>query len=153
LDDRALDQLNQTIAIDPKFAIGYGELGDLYRALGKYDLWLLNWKKKQALNKNPYRITLIEQLSRAYAEGGYPAAVRRIIELQKQALPQRYVDPADIAYEYAALGNREEAFRWLDMAYAERSPSLQVIQVAPSMDALRSDARYGNLLRRMGIRR
>jgi tetratricopeptide (TPR) repeat protein len=150
--DRALEQLNMTVAIDPNFAIGYGELGDLYRALGKYDLWLLNWKKKAALNKNLYRITLVDQLSQAYAAGGYSAAVHQIIQLQKQQLPNMYVDPANIAYEYAALGNNDEAFQWLEKGYAERSRALQWIQVEPSMDGLRSDPRYTDLLRRMGMR-
>ena len=84
--DRALDQFKKTIALDPNGDIGYGELGNLYRSMGKYDLWLLNWKKQATLNKNPYRITAAEKVSRAYAAGGYPAAVRQIIELQKQAL-------------------------------------------------------------------
>jgi len=150
--DHALEQLNMTVAIDPNFAIGYGELGDLYRALGKYDLWLLNWKKKAALNKNLYRITLVDQLSQAYAAGGYSAAVHQIIQLQKQQLPNMYVDPANIAYEYAALGNNDEAFQWLEKGYAERSRALQWIQVEPSMDGLRSDPRYTDLLRRMGMR-
>jgi tetratricopeptide (TPR) repeat protein len=149
--DRALEQLNTIVAIDPNFAIAYGELGDLYRALGKYDLWLLNWKKKAALNKNPYRVKLVDQLSQAYAAGGYPAAVHCIIELQKQQLPTMYVDPANVAYEYAALGNKDEAFRWLQRAYAERSRALQWIQVERSMDALRSDPRYVDLLRLMGM--
>jgi TolB-like protein/DNA-binding winged helix-turn-helix (wHTH) protein len=150
--DRALVQFQKAIEIDPNFAKTYIKLADLYQALGKYDLWLENCKKHAALNNHPYRTHLVEQFSRAYAVGGYPAAVRRLLELQKQQLPQTYLDPAEIAYEYASLGNTQETFWWLDKAYAERSRGLQMIQVEPSMEALRSDSRYKDILRRMGMR-
>jgi DNA-binding winged helix-turn-helix (wHTH) protein/TolB-like protein/Tfp pilus assembly protein PilF len=149
--DRALDQLNKTLQMDPKFFMTYEYLAQLYRATGKYDLWLQSWGKKAALNRNVYRLSSVEQLSRAYAAGGYPAAVRRIIEVEKQELPWRYIDPAELGYEYAALGNKDEAFRWLEKACQERSRSLQTILIEPSMDALRSDPRYASLLRRMGL--
>jgi len=137
--------------MDPKFFMTYEYLAQLYRATGKYDLWLQSWGKKAALNRNVYRLSSVEQLSQAYAAGGYPAAVRRIIEVEKQELPWRYIDPAELGYEYAALGNKDEAFRWLEKACQERSRSLQPILIEPSMDALRSDPRYASLLRRMGL--
>jgi DNA-binding winged helix-turn-helix (wHTH) protein/TolB-like protein len=149
--DRALDQLSKTLQLDPNFFMTYEYLGELYRATGKYELWLQSWAKKAALNKNAYRLSAVEQLSRAYAAAGYPAAVRQIIEVEKQELPWGYIDPAELAYEYAALGNKDEAFRWLKKAYKERSRSLQTVQIEPSMDALRSDPRYVDLLRGMGF--
>jgi hypothetical protein len=93
----------------------------------------------------------VEELSRAYRTGGYAAAVRRIIEVEKQELLWRYIDPAELAYEYAALGDKGETFRWLEKAYRERSRSLQSIRIEPSMDALRTDVRYIDLLHRMGL--
>jgi DNA-binding winged helix-turn-helix (wHTH) protein/TolB-like protein/Flp pilus assembly protein TadD len=149
--DRALDQLDKTLQMDPKFFMTYEYLAQLYRATGNYDLWLQSWGKKAALNTNVYRLSSVEQLSRAYAAGGYPAAVRRIIQVEKQELPWRYIDPAELGYEYAALGNKDEAFRWLEKACQERSRSLQTILIEPSIDALRSDPRYASLLRRMGL--
>jgi hypothetical protein len=149
--DSALAQLNKTLQMDPNSFITYEYLGQLYRATGKYELWLQSWAKKAALNKNSYRSSSVEQLSRAYRTGGYSAAVRRKIEIEKQALPWRYIDPAELAYEYAALRDDDETFRWLEKAYKERSRSLQTIRVEPSMDALRADVRYVDLLHRMGL--
>jgi len=149
--DRALDQLNKTLQMNPKFFVTYEYFAELYRATGDYKMWLRSWAKKAALNKNSYRLDSVQQLSRAYSAGGYPAAVRRIIDVEKQELPWTYIDPAELAYEYAALGNKDEAFRWLEKAYQERSRLLQTIQIEPSMDALRSDQRYIGLLRRMGL--
>jgi len=74
----------------------YEYLAQLYRATGKYELWLESWRKQAALNENTNRIRFVEQLSRAYAAGGYPAAVRRIIEVEKGELPWRYIDPAEL---------------------------------------------------------
>jgi tetratricopeptide (TPR) repeat protein len=150
--DRALVQLNKTVAMYPDSSILYNDLGDLYRAMGKYDLWLESWKKQAVLSRNQYRVAAIEQISRTYRAKGYSAAVRRIIEIKKQRLPHVYVDPADIAYEYAALGNHDKTFEWLEKAYGERSRSLQWIEVQPTMDGIRSDPRYLDLLQRMGIR-
>jgi tetratricopeptide (TPR) repeat protein len=147
----ALDQLNETLRMDPTFFITYEYLGELYRATGDYKMWLQSWGKKAALNKNSYRLRSVGELSRAYAAGGYRATVRHIIEIEKQQLPWKYVDPAELGYESAALGNRHEALRWLEKAGQERSRSLQTIQIEPSMDAFRSDPRYIALLRRMGL--
>jgi tetratricopeptide (TPR) repeat protein len=148
---RALEHLNKTVAMYPESSIIYNDLGDLYRAMGNYGLWLESWKKQAALSNNHYRAALIEQISRAYQVGGYPAAVRRIIEIKKQRLPHVYVDPAEIAYEYAALGNNDETFEWLEKAYSERSRSLQWIEIQPTMDRIRSDPRYLDLIQRLGM--
>jgi TolB-like protein/DNA-binding winged helix-turn-helix (wHTH) protein len=148
--DLALNQLNHTLQMEPRFFITYEYLAQLYRAMGDHESWLRSWRKKAEL-QNPNRIRFVEKLSGAYAAGGYPAAVRTIIQAEKDQLPWRYVDPAELGYEYAALGDKNEAFRWLERAYQERSRALQSVRIEPSMDALRSDTRYINLLRRLGL--
>jgi hypothetical protein len=65
---------------------------------------------------------------------------------------RRYVDPGDIAYNYAALGDKDQAFYWLEKAYSEKAESLQFIKVAKPMDPFRSDPRYIDLLKRMAFR-
>ena len=72
--------------------------------------------------------------------------------MRKQLANHRYVDPADIAYDYAALGDKEQTFAWLDKAAAEKSGGLEVIKVVPAMDPWRSDPRYLDLLKRIGMR-
>jgi hypothetical protein len=49
------------------------------------------------------------------------------------------------------LGDKDQAFAWLEKAYAEKAGSLQNIKTAPSMDPLRTDPRYTDLLKRMGL--
>ncbi|PYS63056.1 MAG: hypothetical protein DMF76_07490, partial [Acidobacteria bacterium] len=52
---------------------------------------------------------------------------------------------------YAELGRKDEAFAWLEKAYRERSPGFVDLKVQPTLDSLRSDPRYIDLLRRVGL--
>ncbi len=151
LYDQALEQLKKTLEMDPNFAGTHGSLAFTYRNLGHYDLWLAEWKKAATLNNDPDDIAIAEEAARVFARSGYPAAVRRSIELRQQLSTRLYVDPAYIAYDYAALGDKEETFRWLEKAYAERSRGLQHVKTVRDLDFLRSDPRYADLLRRMNL--
>ena len=64
---------------------------------------------------------------------------------------RRYEDPGRIGYRYAALGDKDQAFAWLEKAYADKSVALWSIKNDHAMDALRSDPRYIDLLKRMGL--
>jgi hypothetical protein len=77
--------------------------------------------------------------------------MRRLIEVQLQVAKQEYVDPADIGYNYAALGDKDQAFAWLDKGYAEKSNEIVWVKIVPDVDVLRSDPRYAALLKKMGL--
>ena len=70
------------------------------------------------------------------------------------AAPKRYLRHhriGFIAYDYAALGDKDQTFAWLEKAYSEKAGSLGYIKVMKAMDSLRSDPRYIDLLKRMGL--
>jgi hypothetical protein len=75
--------------------------------------------------------------------------IKGIIELQLSN--RRYVDPAEIGYNYADLGEKDQAFTWLEKAYSEKSNAIGYIKVMHRMDGLRSDPRYTALLKKMGL--
>jgi len=150
--DEGLDQLKKTIEMDPNFAGTHGDLMILYRATGKYNLWLEEWKKTAVLNNDRDDLALAEESAKAYARSGYKAAVARGIELSKEMSARAYVDPGSVAYEYGCLGDKEQTFRWLEKGYAEKSRRLLSIKVQFCLDSLRSDPRYADLLRRMGLK-
>jgi hypothetical protein len=69
------------------------------------------------------------------------------IELNRR----RYVTPAAMANVYIGLGNKDLAFFWLEKAYLERSNYMAYLNVLPFIDSLRSDPRFDDLLRRIGL--
>ena len=64
---------------------------------------------------------------------------------------QRRISPYNFAVVYAGLGDKDQAFKWLDKAYEESDPSLVVLKVAPWLDNLRSDPRFSSLTRNIGF--
>jgi len=70
---------------------------------------------------------------------------------ESKASSGRYVSPAVLGFDYAAVGEKERAFAYLEEAYEQHDPSLTSLKVNPGMEGLRSDARYGELLKKMGL--
>jgi eukaryotic-like serine/threonine-protein kinase len=149
--DLALDQYKKTIDMDPSYASAHDNLGATYFDMGKYDLWLEEWKKAETLYPDPEELAIAEEAARVYAKSGGRDAIKRVAELREQLAQRRYVDRTWIAYLYAAIGDKDLAFHWLDRAYSQKSEGLQLIKAARSMDALRPDPRYADLLKRMGL--
>jgi hypothetical protein len=64
---------------------------------------------------------------------------------------RRYEDPGNIGGLYAILGDKDQAFAWLEKAYADKSVTVTNIKTEHAMDRLRSDPRYIDLVKRMGL--
>ena len=94
-------------------------------------------------------------VDRTYAVSGYEKAREVYLKKQLKDLQQRaqqpQFDPMEAAIACALLGNRDEAFRWLEQAYENRSFGLIYLKVDPELDSLRSDQRYEDLLRRVHL--
>jgi serine/threonine protein kinase/Tfp pilus assembly protein PilF len=149
--DSSIDQLKKTFEIDPNFAPAHYDLSFTYREMGKYDLWLEEWRKGANLADDREDLGIADDAARVYATSGYRAAVNRIVELRKKLANRSYVDPASIAYNYAALGDKDQTFYWLEKAYSEKAGRLQAIKIVKPMDPFRSEPRYIDLLKRMGL--
>jgi len=94
-------------------------------------------------------------VSRTYAASGYNKArevylKKRLMAMEKRA-QQENSNPVDAAIASALLGNRDEAFEWLEAAYRDHSFGLIYLKVDPEFDSLRSDLRYTDLLRRINL--
>jgi predicted Zn-dependent protease len=77
-------------------------------------------------------------------------ALSVIDQLQKLAT-QRYVSSYGLAQIYAALGDKQPAMKWLQSAYDEHAVWMQYLKVDPVLDSLRSQARFQDLVRQMGL--
>jgi serine/threonine protein kinase len=147
----SLQQLNRTLEMDPNFGQAHFILSTTYRRMRKYDQWLDEWKKASILYHDQEELAIAEEASRAYRRSGLKGALLREVEMRKQLAKRRYEDPAGIAYCYAELGDKEQTFAWLDKALAEKSDALERIKAVRAMDPLRTDPRYIELLKKMGL--
>jgi len=150
--DQALAQLTKTLAMDPNFSYAHTVLSGVYLRQRRYDLWLVESKKAVDLANVAPNIAVVDAAQRGYSKGGYHAAVASALEERlKQKKNGSYEDPATIAYDYAALGDKEQTFRWLETAVAEKSGRMEIIKIVPELDPLRSDSSYLAILRKMGL--
>ena len=93
----------------------------------------------------------IASLKEAYAVSGMTGFWQKQLLLYKQRSKQGYFPPFITAAIYAQTGKKDQALKYLERAYAERSPLLMDIKVRPEFDSLRSDPRFTDLLRRVGV--
>jgi tetratricopeptide (TPR) repeat protein len=149
--DLALDQYRKTIDMDPSYASAHDNLGTAYFDMGKYELWLEEWKKAETLYPDPEELAIAAEAARVYAKSGGRDTIKDVAELRQKLAQRRYVDKTWIANLYAVLGDKDQAFLWLEKAYAQKAEGLQLIKSTRAMDSLRSDPRYADLLKRMGL--
>ncbi|GAC1693959.1 MAG: hypothetical protein NVS9B5_36750 [Terriglobales bacterium] len=149
--DQAIEQEKKTQEIDPSYAKSHLNLAEDYCLSGKYELWLQEWEIGANLNKDAEDMAIVKAVKKEYAKSGFHGAMKRFVLLLEEQSKRIYVDPAWIAANYAFLGEREQAFGWLEKAYKEKSDFLLSIKSFPLFDSLRSDPRYANLLKRMGL--
>jgi hypothetical protein len=89
-------------------------------------------------------------LAHAYALAGETSKALSVLDELKELSKKRYVSPVDMAIVYTGLGDRNSAFLWLEKAYQEHAMRIQELP-EPIFDSLRSDPRFRDLMRRLGL--
>ena len=91
-------------------------------------------------------------LAVTYARMGHVREARAILQQLLSLAKHRYVSPEQVAMIYANLGEKDEAFAWLERASEGRSAFLAVgVLTSPAYDPLRGDPRFGALLKKMNL--
>jgi Flp pilus assembly protein TadD len=90
-------------------------------------------------------------LGHAYAISGNVSAARRMLAVLKSRSTERYIPAYAIALIYAGLGEKDNAFLWLEKACEDRSTSLAYLKVDPVLNSLRSDPRFSALVQRIAL--
>ena len=146
--DRSIEQFQNVLEMDPSF--GRAHLGiDAYMQLGRFDEALAKVEEWRRLSGDGTNIR--SRLVYIYGRTGQKDKARaelRKLEAMNAARPQ---DPVAMAVAYIGIGNNEAALSSLEKAYAERSNLLTALNVEPVYDPLRQDARFQELLRRVGF--
>ena len=146
-DDDSIRQSRKTIEMDPNFALAHNQLAQAYLQKQMYDEAVA--ELKTAVQLSGGSPAFIANLARAYvASGKRSEAVKLLGDLKKSANPG-YSNASEIAVIYAALGDTDQAMNWLEKGYEERfNPG---VLLRPGFDPLRSDLRFQNLVRRIGL--
>ena len=146
--DEAIAQYRKTVEMDPNFPSTHNGLGRAYEIKGMYDQAVAEYMAVPGPN-----VSSVERLARqeAYTKSGWKAflqvGVRNLLERSKN----RYVRPYTIGSFYARLGQKDEAFVWLEKAYQDRDYQMTEISVRPGLDSLRSDPRFADLVKCVGL--
>src|SRR5207253_4142595 len=143
--DDAINEGQRTLLLDPNYFYLDSNLAAAYRDKGDFPEAIALYTKSQEATHLPSG-----GLAITYARMGWQVEARNILAQLVQAREKRYVSAPLIAAVSIALGDKEEAFRWLERAYAEHSGVLQWIAFLPEFRDLHSDARFPQLLRRTG---
>jgi len=142
--DDAIVEGQRTLQLDPNYFYLDSVLAAAYREKGNFPEAIALYTKAQQTTHLPS-----SGLAITYSRMDQQSEARNILDQLVQAREKRYVSAPLIAAVSTALGDKEEAFRWLETAYAEHSGVLQWIAFLPEFRALHSDARFPQLLRRM----
>jgi TolB-like protein/DNA-binding winged helix-turn-helix (wHTH) protein/Tfp pilus assembly protein PilF len=145
--DESIRQSRKTIEMDPNFALAHNQLAQAYLQKHMYAEAVAELKRAVQLSGDSP--TCIANLARAYvASGERGEALTLLGNLKKRSNPG-YSNATEIAMIYASLGDTDQAMTWLEKGYQERfNPG---VLLRPGFDPLRSDPRFQNLLRRIGL--
>jgi TolB-like protein/DNA-binding winged helix-turn-helix (wHTH) protein/Flp pilus assembly protein TadD len=147
--DQAIEQCQKAIELDPTYPVAHLRSGVAYEAKGELEKAITELENARDLSGGaPY---FLRSLGHAYATAGRKDQAQQIIRELRQDSTTRYVSPFAFALIYTGLGEKEQAFDWLDKAYRQRDPSLSTIRGDPRLDPLRGDPRFQDLLRRVRL--
>jgi adenylate cyclase len=124
-------------------AITYAQQGQLAKALAEFE----RVRQTDAGFKRDIGWLMVY----AYAKAGDHAAAERTLKQTVNEAQGHHIYPYDAAMAYGALGEKEQAFAWLEKAYEERLDQMAWLRVDPRFKPLRDDPRFGALLRRVGL--
>jgi eukaryotic-like serine/threonine-protein kinase len=153
----AIEQFQTSIAMDPGFLKARYGLANSYQqnhmekeALEAWQAYIRASGGSDSGAEDP-----ASELGKIYVNSGYWTAMRTLrqaaLDANTEAARHGYISPMVFAGLHAALGNKDEAFEWLEKAYAERSSKLLDLKLDPDFDSLRRDPRYADLVRRIGL--
>jgi Flp pilus assembly protein TadD len=106
---------------------------------------------QQAANNSSRAPLAVISLGHIYAVAGNTVEAQNVLAELKDVSQRRYVSPYGVAMIHVGLGDKEQAFQWLETAYDEGSTELTFLRVDPRLDPLRSDPRFQESLKKAGF--
>ena len=151
--DKAIELYKKVIADNPTFGRAHSEMAVAYWGQRKYENVIQEWKTGAQLEGDPNYSAFAAAAEAGFRAGGWPAALRKGVEvsLEQRKTKTGYVSPYQIAQYYADLAEKDHAFEWLNTAFQEHDTFLTALRTDCILDSLRSDPRYAELVRKIGL--
>ena len=153
--DQAADYLNKLVEMDPNYVRTHTYLATVYYTMGRYE---------DALNETEKRVVLQGEMSTeeiangkrelldALRAGGPKGYWSKILEFTMQDIKKgKDVSALNLAHIYAELGQKDEAFKWLEKAHENDESDMAWLKVSPEWDKIRDDPRFGEMLRKLKL--
>ncbi|HEX6728435.1 MAG TPA: tetratricopeptide repeat protein, partial [Pyrinomonadaceae bacterium] len=147
-NDESLDRLKKTYDLEPNFWLTHLFLSRVYSEKGMHAEAVAAAKRAGELSGNSQ-----SQAYRAYAlaKWGKLSEARALVDELLKLTNDTYVPPYNLALAYNAVGEREKALQYLEKGFAEKDPRMVFLKVEPFWHNLRSEPRFLDVLKRMGI--
>src|SRR5437016_2443707 len=147
--DEAIQELQKISELDSHFFVPHWDMGLCYEQEGKYEDAIAQFQKTIELSGRG--ANTIASLGHVFGLAGRPSEAQKILLELKARSKKRYVSSYQVALVELGLGYKDQAIRDLEAAFEERSPLLTYLKMDPRFDHLRSDSRFQDLLRRVGL--
>ena len=147
--ERAIEQRKKTLELNHGYVDAMDGLAEDYLCMSMYSEAIASVEKAMSLAGRTPR--LVTTLARAYALSGRKDKAETLLKELQERAANEYIVPTFFAELYASLGNKEEAFLWLEKGYQERNWIMLFLRTARRWDPLRSDPRFDELVQRMNF--
>lgn len=146
---RAVEECERAKQLDPEYFMLHFIAGRAYMRLNEHTKAIAHLK--QARRDTGEMPLMDAALGLAYAVSGKKAETLKLADAFKSAAKKRYIPPTYFGMLFAGLGDKDKALVWLEKAFDERADGLTWLNVEPMLDEVRSDPRFQDLIRRIGL--
>jgi tetratricopeptide (TPR) repeat protein len=147
--DEAISTTKKTLEIDPNFPGAWGITGWAYEEKKMYDEAVAAYIKADAAAGESQ--DFIASLENSYKKGGWQGYLEKILQLKKEKFDEEIDQAGAIALQYALLGKKDEALKWLEVSYQNREDNMAWLKVETAWNFMRSDPRFQSLMKRVGF--
>ena len=145
--DQAIEQARKALELDEDFVLPYLLLGFAYGQKGMFEEAVAEFRRAALIEED----RALPALGYGYAVAGKRQEAQKVLNELNLLSKQWYIGSGDVALIHIGLGDKDQAFAYLHKAYEERAELLRWLRVDPRVDGLRTDPRFADLLRRVGL--
>jgi tetratricopeptide (TPR) repeat protein len=149
--DEAIAVCKKVAIEDPTFAPAHSCLANAYWGKRMYPQVIEEWKADGQLSGDSNESDFASALEQGFRSAGWKGALTKGIEIRQAQRKASYYSAYRIAELYADLGDKDQAFRWLNTASQERDLALTGLKTDFIFDSIRSDPRFAELVRKVGL--